>query len=72
MRVLAVTNLYPNPYQPHRAPFNRQQLRALVQQHEVRVIAPIAWTDEVALRRAGGKRLAASRRVIRATCFHRR
>lgn len=64
MRVLAVTNLYPNPYQPHRAPFNRQQLRALVQQHEVRVIAPIAWTDEVALRRAGGKRLGASRRVI--------
>jgi glycosyltransferase involved in cell wall biosynthesis len=64
MRVLAITNLYPNPYQPHRAPFNRQQLRALAGQHEVRVTAPIAWTDEAALRRAAGKRLGAGRRLI--------
>lgn len=64
MRVLAITNLYPNPYQPHRAPFNRQQLRALAQHHEVRLIAPIAWTDEVTLGRAGGRLLGATRRVI--------
>ena len=64
MRVLAVTNLYPNPYQPHRAPFNRQQLGALAAQHELAVIAPIAWTDELVLRRKFGARLAEGRRVV--------
>ncbi|MDB5322681.1 MAG: family glycosyltransferase [Phycisphaerales bacterium] len=64
MRVLAVTNLYPNPYQPHRAPFNRQQLRALAAQHELAVIAPIAWTDELMLRRPGGAGLMPGRRAI--------
>ncbi len=58
MRVLAVTNLYPNPLQPHRAPFNRHQLRLLGTRHPLRVIAPVAWTDELALARAGGGRLA--------------
>ena len=33
--VLALTNLYPNPFQPHRAIFNRQQLRALADRHSV-------------------------------------
>ena len=55
MRVLAVTNLYPNPLQPHRAPFNRHQLRLLGARHPLRVIAPVAWTDELALARAGGR-----------------
>ena len=54
MRLLALTNLYPNPYQPHRATFNRQQIRALAAQHEVRVIAPILWTDELRERRRQG------------------
>lgn len=63
MRVLAVTNLYPNPYQPHRAPFNRHQLRLLGERHPVRVIAPISWTDEWRARRAGAARLPAGRRV---------
>jgi glycosyltransferase involved in cell wall biosynthesis len=58
MRVLAVTNLYPNPLQPHRAPFNRHQLRLLGARHPLRVIAPVAWTDELALARAGTGRVA--------------
>jgi glycosyltransferase involved in cell wall biosynthesis len=62
MRILALTNLYPNPYQPHRATFNRQHLRLLAADHAVAVIAPILWTDELALRR-GRARLAANRRV---------
>ena len=53
MRVLAMTNLYPNPFQPHRATFNRHQFRILGQTHPVRVIAPIAWTDELKARRNG-------------------
>lgn len=53
MRVLVVTSLYPNPLQPDRAPFNRQQIAALAAQHEVRVIAPIAWTSAWALQASG-------------------
>lgn len=47
MRVLALTNLYPNPLQPHRAPFNRHQFRLLNERCPVRVIVPIAWTDRL-------------------------
>jgi glycosyltransferase involved in cell wall biosynthesis len=57
MRVLAVTNLYPNPLQPHRAPFNRHQFRLLGLRHAVRVIAPVSWTDELALARSGAGRV---------------
>ncbi len=49
MRILTITNLYPNPYQPLRAPFNRQQFRhlAMTPGHAVRVIAPIFWNAEL-------------------------
>jgi glycosyltransferase involved in cell wall biosynthesis len=63
MRILAITNLYPNPLQPHRGTFNRQQFRALAESHDVRVIAPIAWTDERAARKAFGSELPKDRRV---------
>ncbi|HVK14185.1 MAG TPA: glycosyltransferase [Gemmataceae bacterium] len=63
MRVLAITNLYPNPYQPYRAPFNRHQLRILGERLPVRVIAPIAWTDEWRARRAGTPPLPAGLRI---------
>ena len=53
MRVLALTNLYPSPLLPHRAPFNRDLLRLLARDHEVRVIAPIEWVDEIRARRRG-------------------
>jgi hypothetical protein len=33
VRILALTNLYPTPVQPGRAPFNRQLLRALTPRH---------------------------------------
>lgn len=63
MRILTLTNLYPNPLQPHRAPYNRQQLRALAALHPVRVIAPVAWTDELHIRWRTGQRLPPSRQV---------
>jgi glycosyltransferase involved in cell wall biosynthesis len=63
MRVLTLTNLYPNPFQPQRATFNRHQIRALSGEHDVRVIAPIAWTDELAARRAGQAALPPGRRT---------
>ena len=64
MRILVLTNLYPNPYQPHRAEFNRQQFRALAAEHELRVIAPIAWASEWSARRAAARRLSDDRRRV--------
>jgi glycosyltransferase involved in cell wall biosynthesis len=64
MRILAITNLYPNPLQPHRATFNRHQFRLLNDLHPIRVIAPIAWTDEWRALRSGGEPLPSSRQVI--------
>jgi glycosyltransferase involved in cell wall biosynthesis len=63
MRVLALTNLYPNPYQPNRATFNRQVLRHLAHRHPVRIISPLAWTDEWTAWRNGGVALPRDRRV---------
>ncbi len=63
MRILTLTNLYPNPLQPHRAPFSRQEVRALANRHQISVIAPIAWTDELMLRYRGKGRLPAQRRT---------
>src|SRR4051812_35359779 len=63
MRILGMTNLYPNPWQPHRAPFNRHLFRLLAEQHAVRLISPVAWTDEVAARRRGARALPAGRRL---------
>jgi glycosyltransferase involved in cell wall biosynthesis len=63
MRILALTNLYPNPFQPSRATFNRQQLRLLATRHSVAVISPIAWTEEWAARRKGAGSLPRDRRV---------
>jgi glycosyltransferase involved in cell wall biosynthesis len=63
MRILALTNLYPSPWLPHRAPFNRHQFRLLGERHPVAVIAPIAWTDEFRARRRGAPPLPPGRRV---------
>jgi glycosyltransferase involved in cell wall biosynthesis len=53
MRVLVVTNLYPRPGHETFAAFSRQQLRALAAGHELRVVAPVPWTEELKDRRAG-------------------
>lgn len=63
MKILALTNLYPSPLQPHRAPFNRHQLRLLAERHRVRVIAPVLWTDEWSARRRSPVALPRGRRV---------
>ena len=46
MRILAITSLYPRPGHEAFAAFNRQQFRALAAENELRVIAPVAWTEE--------------------------
>jgi glycosyltransferase involved in cell wall biosynthesis len=63
LRILAVTNLYPNAYRPLRATFNREEFRALARLHSVAVIAPIAWTDELPFRARNAAKLPRTRRV---------
>lgn len=65
MKILVLTNLFPNPYQPNRAPWNRQQFEAVAKEHEVRVIAPILWTDEWREWRKQGRKIDSTRRVER-------
>ncbi len=60
LRILAVTSLYPRPGHETIAPFNLQQFRALAAEHELSVIAPVLWTEEVA-DRCGGRRTPARR-----------
>jgi glycosyltransferase involved in cell wall biosynthesis len=64
MRVLTITNLYPNPFHQHRATFNRTHLRLLGQRHPVRVISPIAWTDELRARLRGKPSLPEGRQLV--------
>jgi glycosyltransferase involved in cell wall biosynthesis len=53
LRILAITNLYPRPGREGFAPFNRQQFRELGRDHELRVIAPVPWTEAVRDLRSG-------------------
>src|SRR5262245_44714101 len=62
MRLLVITNLYPNPYQPQRAVFSRNEFRSLASHHDLRIVSPIAWTDELRQFAAQGRKLASNRR----------
>jgi glycosyltransferase involved in cell wall biosynthesis len=64
MRILAITNLYPNPYQPLRATFNREEFRALAKLHSLAVISPIAWTDELTCHGTRAASLPRDRRIL--------
>ena len=46
MRLLFLTNVFPNPWQPAKGSFNLSMVRALAKQHSVRVVSPVAWVDE--------------------------
>ncbi|MFT3883494.1 MAG: glycosyltransferase family 4 protein [Gemmatales bacterium] len=54
MRVLAMTSLFPNPYQPNKWSPNQQQLRWLAERVPVDVIAPLPWTSELTGKRRDG------------------
>src|SRR5262245_28636947 len=65
MRLLFIANDFPNPLDPTKGVFNALLARELARQHEIRVIAPILWTDEWLAKRKGDGRLGADRRVVR-------
>lgn len=43
--ILAITNLYPVPWAPHRASFNKQQFELLAQQVALRVLVLVPWRE---------------------------
>ena len=45
MNVLLITTTYPTPAHPHQGAFNRVLVEALGARHDVRIIAPIPWTQ---------------------------
>jgi glycosyltransferase involved in cell wall biosynthesis/peptidoglycan/xylan/chitin deacetylase (PgdA/CDA1 family) len=61
MRVLLLTNEYPNPYQPDKAVFNRHLVRALGRTEDIVVVSPISWVDEWQARRRAGNLLGPDR-----------
>jgi glycosyltransferase involved in cell wall biosynthesis len=44
-KVVAFTNLFPRPWEPQRATFNRQQLERLSQNVDLEVLVPVSWLD---------------------------
>jgi teichuronic acid biosynthesis glycosyltransferase TuaC len=51
MKLLCIASIYPNPIQPAKGIFNDHLMRALAMEHEVSVVAPISWLDELRQRR---------------------
>jgi len=47
MRILFVSNIFPNPIHPTKGTFNLEMLRALARVHEVRVVSPIPWVQQL-------------------------
>jgi glycosyltransferase involved in cell wall biosynthesis len=47
MQILALTNLFPTPWDPLRAPFNRQQFERLARRHRLRVLASIDFRERM-------------------------
>ncbi len=47
MKVLLITTTYPTPARPRQGAFNRVLVDALRARHELRVIAPIPWTQSI-------------------------
>src|SRR5262249_33315793 len=64
MRILLITNVFPNPFEPTKGVFNLHMVRALSRQHELRVLSPILGTDEWRARRRGRPPLDRSRRAV--------
>jgi glycosyltransferase involved in cell wall biosynthesis/peptidoglycan/xylan/chitin deacetylase (PgdA/CDA1 family) len=53
MNILFISSVYPTFIDPTKGTFNRSLVRALNRRHQVRVIAPVSWLDD--LRARGGR-----------------
>ena len=71
MRVLLITNDFPNPLQPTRGTSNYQMVCALGLEHDVAVISHVSWLDEWRQRRIG-RRIERVRTMNRVRVWHPR
>ena len=55
MKVICITNLFPDVTRPGFASFNRQQLIHLASTHELRLIVPVPWPRRAALAVRGSR-----------------
>ncbi|WP_417383310.1 glycosyltransferase [Gimesia sp.] len=46
MKILFLSNVFPNPIHPGKGTFNRSMIESLSQFHRVHVITPVSWLDE--------------------------
>ena len=54
LRVLVLTNLFPNPFEPMRSTFNEQQVLAMSRLVEIaEVVVPVDWRRMISFRRRG-------------------
>lgn len=53
MNILCITTTYPTPTRPRQGMFNRNLIEALRIKNDVRVIAPIPWTERIRSPRLG-------------------
>lgn len=44
-KLLIVSNLYPLPWEPNRATFNRQHFKHLEDHYDIAILVPISWRD---------------------------
>jgi glycosyltransferase involved in cell wall biosynthesis len=61
MKLLFLSNVFPNPFQPTKGTFNRELIRALADRHDVRIVSPVSWIDEWRARRRGALPLGGDR-----------
>jgi peptidoglycan/xylan/chitin deacetylase (PgdA/CDA1 family)/glycosyltransferase involved in cell wall biosynthesis len=74
MRLLFISNVFPNPFQTTKGVFNRKLVQAIAADHEIEVISPISWVDECMAKRRGSRALSSHRleTVERVTVYYPR
>ena len=64
MRLLFFSTEFPHPYDSTKAVFNLRLVQALAARHEVKVVAPIPWVEEVRGRVHMGNQLGRRRELV--------
>ena len=70
MTILIISNLYPNRLAKNRAPFNRRQFFELSRRCSIKIIAQVAWTDKVTLKRSTGQTVPYQETIDGIETFH--
>jgi teichuronic acid biosynthesis glycosyltransferase TuaC len=64
LKVLLVTNLYPNKFEPTRGIFTEQIVKCLKERHEVEVVSPLPWVPSFF------SKIIKNHHVLPKVCFH--